>query len=552
ARAGKETAPLLEGNLAFKGSLRYYAPHLTFRQVSVAFTPLRGVIPRAVAPLQLTCEGALDLASLRLSLPEARLTAPQARLDLKGEGTLVPPAFKGDATLTGSAQKLAALAGATLPGGLADALALRAALDWSGMKGVVDARLLLSGAGQSAPQAQATFRGNANLAPVTVAGDVTLTGSARALAALGGLALPKGAPDSLDVASRVAYAAQTFRLSGLDAKAAGLTLAGDLTVGLPGAARAPLSLGGKLRAGAVTLDPWLTPEQAAAESPAPPGQGPAKAESKNATALPALDLSLAVAELRYAGFGLRDMTARITGQGGRYTLADVAASLRSGGALKATATADLPASAYSVSANGSDIDIGALCAAAGKAGLVSGSAGFTARLRAAGASAPALLASLSGDGRIDARDLSAPALREAAETLRTLPMLKTGIPDRITALSAPFTASKGEITAKPVTATASGMSVRGEVRASLARQYLQGSATVAAAGLSIPLNFQGPFGAVAVSVDPKFALDVGSKVIPRLLDTRRGNAAAGPTGGGEAVRDDLGRAGELLRGIFGK
>ncbi|WP_165078740.1 MULTISPECIES: AsmA-like C-terminal region-containing protein [unclassified Desulfovibrio] len=559
--AGEQATPLLEGNLAFKGELRYYAPNLTFRQVSVAFTPLRGMVPRELAPLQLTCEGALDLAALRLGLAEARLTAPQGRLELKGEGWLAPPAFKGDVTFAGSAAKLAALAGAKLPvgaGGAGDALELRAALDWSGKKGVVDARLQLGEAGNAAPQALLTFKGNANLEPLAVAGDVAITGSARRMAALGGLALPKGAPDTLDVRTRVAYATPALRLGGLDARAAGLTLAGDLTVDLPTAAQAPLSLGGKLRVGAVALDPWLTAEKGspAVENRAPVGQSPAKGAPKtgsasSASALPALDLGLAVAELRYGGFGLRDMAARITGQSGRYTLGDFSASIRSGGALKGTATADLPASAYSVNASGAGIDIGALCAAAGKAGLASGSAGFTARLRAAGAGAPALLASLTGEGKLEARDLSAPALREAAEKLRALPMLKGGIPDRVTMVSAPFTASRGEITAKPVTATAQGISLRGEARASLPREYLEGSATVSAAGLNIPLTFKGPFDAVAVSVDPKFALDAGKTVIPRLLNNQRGTPPAGQTRGG-SVRDDLGRAGELLRGVFGK
>ncbi|MDE7370908.1 MAG: hypothetical protein K2N07_04040 [Desulfovibrio sp.] len=563
-KSGKDaaaTAPLLKGNLAFKGQLRYYAPNLTFRQVSVAFTPLEGLIPRELAPLQLTCEGALDLAALRLGLAEARLTAPQGRLELKGEGWLAPPAFKGDVTLTGSAGKLAALAGASLPkgvGGAGDVVELRSALDWSGKKGVVDARLQLGEAGKAAPQALLAFKGNANLEPLTVAGDVALTGSARRLAALGGFALPKGAADAVDVRSRLAYAPPALRLGGLDARAAGLTLAGDLTVGLPTAAQTPLSLGGKLRVGPVTLDPWLTAEKAspAAASPAPAGQGGAKAEPKSArpsaaSPLPALDLSLAVAELRYGGFGLSDIAAHITGQSGRYTVGGFSAGLRNGGSLKGAATADLLASAYSVNASGNAINIGALCAAAGNAGLASGSAGFTARLRATGAGAPALLSSLSGDGKLEARDLSAPALREAAEKLRALPMLKMGIPDRVTTLSAPFTVSRGEITAKPVTATAQGISLRGEARANLPREYLEGSATVSAAGLNIPLNFKGPFDAVAVSIDPKFALDVGKRVIPQLLNNQRGTTPAGQARSG-SVRDDLGRAGELLRGVFGR
>lgn len=552
---GGEAAPLLEGNLAFKGDLRYYAPNLTFRQVSVAFTPLRGMVPRELAPLHLTCEGALDLAALRLSLAGARLTAPQGRLELKGEGSLAPAGFAGEVEFTGSARELAALAGASLPKGAPDTLGLRSTLDWTGTKGVVDARLQLSGAGETAPQATLSFKGNANLEPLTVAGDVALSGSARRLAALADLTLPKGAPDTLEVRSRVASTAQAIRLGGLDARAAGVDLAGDLTVGLPKAGQAPLSLSGKLRLGAMALDPWLAAGTPAAGSPAPAGQ---QADAPRATAgagknasggLPALDLGLAVAKVSYGALGLRDMAGHLKGQGGRYTLGGFSAGLTTGGSLKGTATADLAASAYSVDASGASIDIGALCAAAGKAGLASGSAGFTARLRAAGAGTPALMASLAGDGVLEAKNLSTQALRDAAEKLRK-PPVSVSIPDRVTTLNAPFTISRGELTAKPVTAAAQGISLRGEARASLVREYLEGSATVAAAGLSIPLTFKGPFSDIAVSIDPKFALDVGKAVIPRLLE-QRGTAPSGQARGG-AVRDDLGRAGQLLRGILGR
>lgn len=634
ARTEGEVPPLLEGNLAFRGDLRYYAPNLTFRQVSVAFTPLQGLIPRDLAPLQLTCEGAIDLGALTLALAEARLTVPQARLTLrgngglappafagditlngatqklaalaglsvptgvpdtvdlgsrldlsgadvrlnarldlgdsgqdapqatltlKGNGTVTPPAFKGDVTLTGSAQKLAALGGASLPTGLADTLDLRSTLDWTGTKGVLDAELLLGG--RSAPQARLSFKGNANLEPMTVAGDVALTGSARGLAALGGVAWPKGAPDTLDVRSRVACTGQAVRLGGLDARAAGLNVEGDLTVGLPKAGGAPLSLGGKLRLGAVALDPWLAAgkaaENAAAASPAqgapgarapaagPPADGPGKS---GAGGLPALDLSLAVAELRYGPYGLRDIAAHIKGQGGRYTLGGFSAALLTGGTLKGAATANLPASAYSIDASGAGINLAALCAAAGKPGLASGSAAFTARLKAAGAAAPALVASLDGDGKLEARDLSTTALREAGEKLRALPARIT-IPDRVSTLSAPFTVSQGELTARPVTGAAQGLSLKAEVRASLPREYLEGTATVAAAGLNVPLNFKGPFDAVRVSVDPRFALDVGRKVIPQLLN-RGAQAPAGQRPG--AAQDGLGKAGRMLRGILGR
>ena len=485
----EQGAPELSGNLAFKGSLRYYAPNLTFRQVSLAFTPLGGLIPRELAPLQLTGEGALDLASLRLNLAEARLTTPQARLTVQGEGTLEPPAFAGGAQFSGEAPALAALAG---------------------------------------------------------------------------ISAPKGAGDSVEAALRLDFSGNTLRVAGLDARGAGLALGGDLAVTLPTAADAAPAVRGSLRLGAVDLAPWLAGEKA----PAPAGaKSAAKAAPGGKTApaqaagvkqprngLPALDLRLNFAALRYGALGLADLTTRLTGKAGRYSLEDLSTRLTTGGSLKGTLSADLAARAYSVRATGAGLDIGPLCAAAGNAGLASGTAAFSVDLRCAGADSRALVASLDGSGTLEARDLSAPALRDAAAVLKVLPVRGLSIPERITAVSAPFTARRGEITARPVTLTAQGLSARGEAAASLPREYLQGSATVSAAGLNIPLTFKGPFSDISVGVDPKFALELGAKLggIPGM-----GNAAGGAAGGaargtGNAVRDGLGAAGGIVRGLLGR
>ncbi|MDE7242304.1 AsmA family protein, partial [Desulfovibrio sp.] len=427
----EQGAPLLAGNLAFKGSLRYYAPNLTFRQVSLAFTPLAGLIPRELAPLQLTGEGALDLASLRLNLAEARLATPQARLTMQGEGTLTPPAF---------------------------AAALR------------------------------------------------FSGHAGALAALAGLAAPKSADDSVEAALRLDFSGNTLRLTGIEARGAGLALGGELAVSLPTAKETAPAVRGSLRLGAVDLAPWLAGDKA--DAPQPTGATATATAARDAgkkaptppsggtsalNGLPALDLRLSAAALRYGAVGLTDLAGRLTGSAGRYSLEDLAARLATGGSLKGTLTADLPAAAYSVKATGAGVDIGPLCAAAGKAGLASGAAAFSVDLRAAGADSRALVASLDGAGVLEARDLSAPALRDAAAALKALPVRGLSLPERIDVVSAPFTARRGEIVARPVTLTAGGLSARGEAAASLSRQYLEGAATISAAGLNIPLVFKGPF-----------------------------------------------------------
>ncbi len=121
----------LAGTLALSAKLRYYAPDLTFRRVSLTFTPLSGMLPREAGPVQLACEGAFNLQNLRLHLAKGRLSLPQASLNLSGDATLEPLAFKGRVELEGSPRKLAALAGLTLKPSTKDGLSLESALEFA-------------------------------------------------------------------------------------------------------------------------------------------------------------------------------------------------------------------------------------------------------------------------------------------------------------------------------------------------------------------------------------------------------------------------------------
>lgn len=474
-QGGSGTEPLLAGNLAFKGSLRYYAPNLTFRQVSLAFTPLKGAIPRALAPLQLTCDGALDLGSLGFRLAQARLSTPQARLTLQGRGTLTPVAFAGDVQLTGSPHQMVDLAGATRP---------------------------------------------------------------------------EGVPDSLDIHCRTEYAGNTLRLAGLAGEVAGVSVGGDMTLGLPAPPEQALAIRGALRLGTLALDTWFPAGARAQSSPSAAGKTPARQGAgattdsrKTTTGLPTIDLRLSIAGLRHGMFGLQDLSTHITGKAGRYSLNSLTTRLTSGGALQGDLTADMGARVYSVAASGSGVDIGTLCAAAGKAGLAGGSAAFTVRLKSSGVDSRALLASLDGEGMLEVRSLTSPALREASQTLSKLPVANIGIPERIDTARVPFTARKGEISAQPVTIAATGLSARGVTHVSLPRETLEGSATVSTLGLNIPLIFKGPFSDISVSVDPKFALELGRKLgsLPGVSGTA-----------GKTAKEEIGAAGNLVRGLLGR
>lgn len=476
-----ESAPPLEGNLAFKGTLRYYAPNLTFRQTSLAFTQLKGPIPRELSPLQLTGEGALDLATLNLKLAQARFSTPQARLSLHGQGTFAPPAFTGEVQLIGSARKLAALAG---------------------------------------------------ISPA------------------------KDAADELHIKSPLELSKDTLRLGNLTGEAAGTSLGGELALSFPTGQDAPLAIRGALRLGSLALDAQGPAEKALPEKnkPAPAVDKAARAtpeDAEAAGALPIIDLRLAIAALRRGAFGLRDLSARIHGRQGRYAISGFSARFSGGGTLKGDLALDMSRKTYSLEGNATGVDLGSLCAATGKAGLASGSASLGLRLKAAGADQSALVASLDGEGELEARDLSFPALRDADFLRDLLALVQLRLPERFDSANAPFTVRQGEITAAPVTLTGTGLAARGEARISLAREFLQGSATVSALGLNIPLLFQGPFSNVSVSVDPKFALQLGRKLgqLPGAAEAA-GGAAKDKTGA--IIREGLGAAGDAARQLFGR
>lgn len=515
--AAPETGTLLKGNLAFRARVRYYAPNLTLRQASVTLTPLAGVVPAAAGPLQLSADAALNLQTLRLRLALARLSTPPARLELRGEGALAPLAFTADATVEGSLTALAALAGLRLA--------------------------------------------------------------------------PSG--DALSLQSRVELTETAVHLQNMRAGAGTLTLNGDLAIGLPLGAQA-MSLRGEVRATTLALAEFLPRSAAGPKTEAEKTavrargasadvkaraksgtQGNAKAGATPATGtgagLPTLDLGVSVATVRHAGLELRNLSFRLRGEAGRYAVDNLAAGLAGGGALSGRMAADLPASRYSLDAAASGVALAPLCAAFGKPGAASGTASLTARLGARGADADALLASLDGQGVLEASDLRFEAMQGLAQNMQELARipalsgLATIVPERIDKARAPFSVTRGVLEARPVTASGRGIAVSGQVRVELARSFLDGSATLAALGLRIPLLFSGPFGAVSLRVDPKFALELGSRIPAGLargiLDQAkpgsavRNGADAAATGAGNAgsgVRRGLEEAGGLVRGLFGR
>jgi len=122
---------ILAGQFDAAGLLRYYAPHLTFRQVRFSLRPEAGLIPGQAAPLTLACEGAIDLQTMAMRLASCSLSLPQGRLDLEGQGSCSPLAFTGKLHLDGAPRKIAALAGLNIKGHSKDTLRLQCAVEYA-------------------------------------------------------------------------------------------------------------------------------------------------------------------------------------------------------------------------------------------------------------------------------------------------------------------------------------------------------------------------------------------------------------------------------------
>ncbi|MDO5483487.1 MAG: AsmA family protein [Desulfovibrionaceae bacterium] len=492
------TLPTLGGTLQVAALLRYYAPHLTFREVQLALSPATGLIPVEAGPIQLRGEGALDLQSLALRLGSASLSLPQASLRLEGQGTLTPPAFTGKLALEGSPRKLAALCNVHLKAHAKDMLQCNGAVEWA--------------------------ENSLHLRQLSLQLDD--------IPAKADLSLRPGSPLGITLALQ----AGSIRLDDYLPLPAQKTVAAAAT-GTPHEKNA-------------------SPRQENQE-----GQGNQGNQKKQGsrTALPDLNIRAAISSISYGKLALKDIACILKGQNGQYTLSTFGANLGSGGSIKASGTADPTAESYSLKANASAVQLGPLLEALEQSRAVEGTAALDMTLQTRGSDAAAMQQNLNGSGLLEGQNIQIRALAALPASLPGLSGKHLAIPDRFDTARAPFTIHKGEIVAQPVSVTANGFNLMGQARISLPRQHLDAAARVRTLGMSIPLIAQGPFSNISFGIDPKFALDMARKLPAALLEAGKdaGSTAREGTQGaagnaGSALKKGLEGAEGLVRGLFGK
>lgn len=233
--------------------------------------------------------------------------------------------------------------------------------------------------------------------------------------------------------------------------------------------------------------------------------------------------------LRYEALTLHAVRLALKGSAGRYDIAEAAGMLDTGGTLRATGSVDVPDQRCALKGTAAQVRLGPLLEALGKGTSVDGLADLRLDLRGHCASAAALNSSLTGDGLLEIR-----RLRPGAAASQPIPGL-TGkralVPETFDLVRAPFTVKNGQLTARPVTVTATDFNARGEARLSLPRQYLEAEAEVRTLGLSVPVVAKGPLQHLSYGVDPRFALDMAVKLPAHCWTraARRAKPAARPS-----------------------
>ena len=417
---------------------------------------------------------------------------------------------------------------------------------------LTDLQLQLTRAILNTPQARMTISGEAALGAPTFNGSLEIEGSPQKLAALAGHKFKAVAgKDELRFRTMLRYVPNAMNLSQMQLQVDDISLRGGLRFEFP--ADAPLGITADIQAGAINLTPYLSTADAPAQDAKSQGSSEAdaahakkagKPDAAAAQKMPSLDIRAKIAAISKGGLQVKDIALALKGEKGHYALNSLAASLGSGGSIKATGSVNMANETCAIKALAADVDLGPLLVPLGKGRTVDGLAMLDTDLTMDCGGAAEMRQSLSGRGLIEIRQLHVPAMAELGKSLPPLAGKGGPLPDRFDLARAPFTAKNGEINAAPITVTSSSLNAAGKARISLPRQNIDAAMDIKTLGLTIPVTAKGPLSDISYGVDPKFALDMAKSLPGALINT--GKQAGGTT------KDAAKGAGGLVRGILGR
>jgi len=493
-------SPVLEGALALKAKARLQAQKYELRDVTLRFTPAKGVVPATAGAIDLALQAQYELDSGKISLALLSLAVQSSKVELAGNADVNTLAFNGNFKVDSAPRKLAQALGVSLPI----------------KKGLESFRL------QS---------------PVAMAGR-TLT-----LGAIQGMldATSLDGKLSLDLSRMHVAGNLNLGVLNLDALMASAPL-------LP----APLT---------EALSGLLTPAEALAATAATTQKVPPKAQQQpapkappapvNSGSLPSVDMDLACASLTVSKLQCKDIRAKVRGQG-VYRIEPLTLNLGTGGTVNLHLSVDANAMRYTAAGKVSNVAVGPLLQAIQGKRPVEGAANLDLDNIACSGTAPkAIQASLSGKGLLTVRGI---VLNDVSILPKDAPAGLGKPPTHFEQLTVPFSAAGGIVTLAPVTLTSPTANVKGQGVVRLPQENMEFTADISLLKIAtIPVQASGPFNSLSYGLDGKRALQMLTQTPGALVDTAKdlGGAAVKQGGAaGQKAGDAARGAKNTLKGIF--
>ena len=495
--------PALEGALALKAKARLQTQNYELRDVTLRFTPGKGVVPAAVGAVDMALQATYEISSAKLNLALLSLAVQGSKVELAGDADVNTQAFNGRFKVDSAPRKLAQALGVSLPfkKGL-DSFKLQSSLAVAGrainldsIQGMLDTTSI---DGKVA----------VDLGRMHVAGNLKL----------GALNL-----DALMASAPLPSASPLGELAALISPAQALAAT-------PQKAKSPQP---------APKAPAAAPASKAPAAAAAPKAAPKVQNAPSAAGLPYVDMDLACASLTVSKLQFKDIRAKVRGQG-LYRIEPLTLSLGSGGTVNLNLGVDAAAMRYTAAGKVSNVAVGPLLQAMQGKRPVEGTANLDLDTMACAGTAPkAIQASLSGKGLLTVRGI---VLNDVSILPKDAPAGLGKPPTHFEQLTVPFTAAAGIVNLAPVTLSSPTANLKGQGQVRLPQENMDFTADISLLKIAtIPVQVSGPFTSLSYGLDGKRALQMLTQVPGAAVESvgqKAGDAARGAKG--------------ALKGLFGQ
>ena len=487
--------PVLEGTLALKVKALLQAQNYELRDATLRFTPVKGVVPAAIGPIDLALRAKYEISSGKLNLALLNLTAQGAKVELDGEADIKTSAFNGKLKVDSAPRKLAQALGISLPF----------------KKGLESFKL------------QNTL---------------AMTGRTLSVGAIQGMLDTTSMDGKLSLDLNKMHVAGNLNLGTLNLDAL-MASAPPLPAPLTEVLAALFS-----PTEALAAAPQKAPQKTPPPAPkSPSAEAAPKVQSAPPAAagsgLPSVDMDLACASLTVSKLQFKDIRAKVRGQG-VYRIEPLTLNLGTGGTVNLNLGIDANAMRYTATGKVHNVAVGPLLLAMQGKRPVEGTANLDLdNIACAGTDPKAIQASLSGKGLLTVRGI---VLNDVSILPKDAPAGIGKPPTHFEQLTVPFTAAGGIVNLAPVTLTSPTANVKGQGTVRLPQENMEFTADISLLKIAtIPVQASGPFHSISYGLDGKRALQMLTETPGAVIDAagkKAGDAASG--------------AKNLVKGVFKK